>query len=839
MGIQQCRSAGSLSAALLLVSTTIYATAEAQVSADDAGCLNTVNKFAQKLVDTQFKEIDSCVKLASKESLAAEGPTPSQCIQNDVNGKVLSAFVKLQGKDEDACASTPSFGYVGPNGGNDAVLLAHIHVPVIFGNDLDTAILTRAADPDGAKCQGKLTKSTRKGVAALLKGFNKCKKGGLKDGSIVDQSTLEPCFDPSGKKADKALTKIANTVLDKCADTLDLDTVFPGDCTSASNFAACLARSVTCTSCLMTNAIDSLALDCDLQDNAAADLSCVEPPAGDFIPAGFDCFETATDCGGASIEFGGGSNNPPIPADFFGLGSQPFEGVVELGGAGDPAFPDTIIERLGGMAFDGHFPQTATTDIQIVQLDLVSCQPITIQGGSGPEQWMVQVQAGPGDATGQLDASKTHANGGTFTSQMVVQPVFNFFRVDLGTATINGADLGSFPLVSDTPTPWAKSDPGLTSGVAPCDTSAFFPGMLDDGGRIPCCEEPAYDAGAPFPDGHKHVVKPHGCIGDCMRIPAGDDCWSTECGTTKFTFCENPIPADFFDPGSDPFDGDLGLGGSVSGADTLVERLGDLDLSGLAPTAATVPIQLVELSLQSCAPITVTFGGGSPEDWDVDVDLSGASVPNGALDVTRTHDNGGTFSSEFNVHPIFTFTRQADGQTRVLDAVNDLGIGPFLLESIGSVPWVNDLDPTTGASTCSTDFHPGVDQNHETTDTQCCRPTGHATPGQPGHIHVTGPPNCSACPTGACCTPGALIGTCSETTSGTCGGDYFGDGTTCTDSDGDNIPDAMEVNECNSCFAGDTCRFPTNPNDPDTDGDGIDDDVEIAGGSDPCDPLDP
>jgi hypothetical protein len=64
------------------------------------------------------------------------------------------------------------------------------------------------------------------------------------------------------------------------------------------------------------------------------------------------------------------------------------------------------------------------------------------------------------------------------------------------------------------------------------------------------------------------------------------------------------------------------------------------------------------------------------------------------------------------------------------------------------------------------------------------------------------------------------------------GGTYFGDGSTCNDSDGDGIPDVMENNNC--CDRG-PCKTGTNPFLPDTDSDGADDGVEVKKGTDPCD----
>ena len=49
-----------------------------------------------------------------------------------------------------------------------------------------------------------------------------------------------------------------------------------------------------------------------------------------------------------------------------------------------------------------------------------------------------------------------------------------------------------------------------------------------------------------------------------VGIPGGEDCWSTACGKSRMTFCGadgNAIPADFFDPGSEPFEGEILFGG--------------------------------------------------------------------------------------------------------------------------------------------------------------------------------------------------------------------------------------------------------------------------------------
>ncbi len=155
-------------------------------------------------------------------------------------------------------------------------------------------------------------------------------------------------------------------------------------------------------------------------------------------------------------------------------------------------------------------------------------------------------------------------------------------------------------------------------------------------------------------------------------VTAGDDAWRTGGEGTEFSFGNPsslavpppPIPADFFGPGSDPFEGTIVLVGvplcsvpadALEATDTIIRRRtdsGDLDL---APQI--VDVEIIALSLVSVDPITVTYNGGqNPESWDVEVYLSTTlPQPVGTMTITKTHDDGGTFESTFGVIPRFVF----------------------------------------------------------------------------------------------------------------------------------------------------------------------------------------
>lgn len=168
---------------------------------------------------------------------------------------------------------------------------------------------------------------------------------------------------------------------------------------------------------------------------------------------------------------------------------------------------------------------------------------------------------------------------------------------------------------------------------------------------------------------------------------------------TSMDFSSSPIPADFFGPGSDPFDGIIYFHSDpidpplIGGTDTIVLRSADPFDRADIPSPASVPvdIQLVDLKLTSVQPITVTFGGGgSPADWHVGVSIVNPQ-PQGQMQVIKTHDNGGVFDALLPVQPRLTFTDAVTPtNTQILDFPS-----PVVLQ-FSVVPWVHDVDPSFG-----------------------------------------------------------------------------------------------------------------------------------------------
>lgn len=324
-----------------------------------------------------------------------------------------------------------------------------------------------------------------------------------------------------------------------------------------------------------------------------------------------------------------------------------------------------------------------------------------------------------------------------------------------------------------------------------------------------------------------------------LFIPRGDDCWETEDCNTIASFCASPLPKGFF--GNEekgivslewkdriPLRGSQGIG-----IDTRIERLDNLSFTGLG--TRNTRIRLNSLDLEGCNKITVDYDDGSSDQWEVKVQQSDFPQQNGTMAVTRNFNQGGSFESNFSVHVKYIFTNCDDPSIeRILDTGDPANnLQPVLLGTGTTAPWVSQLQDHIRGSFCGTNFHPGV-RGGAGGVRQCCKDVGHAGP---GHLHVTGQ-KCEVCPDGGCKDTATL--TCRMSLRAQCNGPtevFLGEGTDCRDSDGDGILDRFEKNDCCRTDPQDVCNALTDPGNPDTDGDGVNDGQELLNGTDPCDPT--
>jgi len=149
---------------------------------------------------------------------------------------------------------------------------------------------------------------------------------------------------------------------------------------------------------------------------------------------------------------------------------------------------------------------------------------------------------------------------------------------------------------------------------------------------------------------------------ESFPVAAGNDEFVTAAdGETFHDFSGSPVPANFFGAGSNAYSGLVALEGVPLGpesqTDTIIERQSAVNEAG-----GSTGIQMTALSLKGSNPITVTYSNAPSETWDVSVGLSQFKASGGTMTI-----NYSTFDSTLKVWPRFTFTRESDGLTKVLD----------------------------------------------------------------------------------------------------------------------------------------------------------------------------
>jgi cysteine-rich repeat protein len=252
-------------------------------------CIQKLNERGAALAKAQHKVSLTCLADAAKGNVAALGPsmTAQGCLDDDPKGKVAKAQAKTLDGETSQCkpGNLPTFAYTSGatvNAAGEAEALALM--ADLFGANLDLAVISKAVDPPGARCQKSVAQATQALSNRLFKLAVKEKKlllAGKEDGSLARsnealQSQLLAFLeaDAAGKLAQKEadLRAAART---KCGGVF-LDAAFPGCAPSAdaTALAACATADARCRFCRSFNAFDGLAIDCDDFDDAAANASC-------------------------------------------------------------------------------------------------------------------------------------------------------------------------------------------------------------------------------------------------------------------------------------------------------------------------------------------------------------------------------------------------------------------------------------------------------------------------------------------------------------------------------------------------------------------------------------
>ncbi|MCO6435689.1 MAG: hypothetical protein J5J06_01210 [Phycisphaerae bacterium] len=392
------------------------------------------------------------------------------------------------------------------------------------------------------------------------------------------------------------------------------------------------------------------------------------------------------------------------------------------------------------------------------------------------------------------------------------------------------------------PSARAESDPIVET---PAGQGAFTSAPITDPAWT-CCLPSGTCVADPAECGAENPVP----VSDCLHcIPPGDDCWEMACGRTSYDF--DFIPEDFFDPGSNWFAGRAEFRSDPqSGPGVRIRRVEGMALE-LPGESAQIPIEVVSIDLISCQPIEI-MTNGQPQLWDVRLTLSPSTEwpgNEGMMTVRKLGPSGGDFSLELTFWPVFTFTRVAEPHDqRILDA-DTYGFDTLEWLSLQSppntAPWVHEAVVPISTPCPATNFVPGVNGDPQvgcTAAAQCCEETAYIALGlfSIGGILFVPQPVCAPCECGACCQGAVgscseVLGTPQESAVAVCansGGHYMGAGSNCFDTDGDGIPDVQETKAlCTWEWAvpgeDDFCDVPTDPWEPDSDGDGRTDGEEL------------
>jgi len=182
-----------------------------------------------------------------------------------------------------------------------------------------------------------------------------------------------------------------------------------------------------------------------------------------------------------------------------------------------------------------------------------------------------------------------------------------------------------------------------------------------------------------------------------QRVAAGFDNWQTlGSGATGYSFANQPLPADFFCVGSEPFRGTVEFegvplrtepDGILGTTDTVVERMDEavFNKEGVAVTR----LRARALNLTATKLVTNRCGA-----WKVSATLAGTQ-PVTRLTFHRENQYGGTFDADLRLRVQVTFTNVKSGVTRNL-------VRTIAMPTVNSTPFaLKAATSTTVVATCA------------------------------------------------------------------------------------------------------------------------------------------
>ncbi len=290
---------GEIRANFVLVEGEVEAGTEAQDRCNKtaSGSFTTVAKKAAK-------EVGWCVDQAAAGALTED---VDACFEDDPRGRIESAIDEVdprlgrhcRGYDAKGFNEYPFFGVPDAGSGGatgsaeDVIYLRASRAAVamaedLFGDDPEASLFT--GDAAERSCQAGAWRRVRKCELRLLRGFEICKRRGLKGGKasklyegasddpFASDADLEPCvgFDPDGSVEEACSAAAIGERLAGACEGAAVGALFPGIGTPADSgaVASSVARLSRCRTCQALNAVNGMEADCDLADDDSDNDSC-------------------------------------------------------------------------------------------------------------------------------------------------------------------------------------------------------------------------------------------------------------------------------------------------------------------------------------------------------------------------------------------------------------------------------------------------------------------------------------------------------------------------------------------------------------------------------------
>ncbi|MBI1826868.1 MAG: hypothetical protein HY287_15340 [Planctomycetes bacterium] len=413
-----------------------------------------------------------------------------------------------------------------------------------------------------------------------------------------------------------------------------------------------------------------------------------------------------------------------LPVEFFGPGSEPFDGRIQWAGqplnSSTTGDADTVVQRpFDPIRISDPIGTFGTVPIELVQLSLVSAEPITVNCNGVPTHWNVAATLSPTTPApqGTMTAQKTHQNGGTFDSVLFVHPLLTFTRTSPpeGALLVTGESDGNrYVYFMRDVSPQNKVDDFIALRVRldslqhpdppnlpqfpPLDYSVFE-GQFRWVGPINDCQE---------------SETPHTTF-KCAQLQCGpyyQDVNGTLQGAPLRITGSEIIPSSHYSIQAIVLGADAAVEASYTPALVLnTQRWGDV----ASPFQQPFPAPLTQPNIADVAAIVDKFKSVSGAIIVARADLNPA-LPNASVNIADVASDVDAFKNLRYPFPISQICPPSppscDGPGTVTLDTGAAGMPPFQLHSNGS-PWVHNANPNLGVILPpNAQFVPGIQETN-------------------------------------------------------------------------------------------------------------------------------